>query len=406
MPIRNVNQNTNIPGTSVRINKITGAVEYINVPQAHYEGFEWVTTVTPNFFYKKENGLYLGNNSLRWAKSRHRAIHGSFEYKRTPSNPTTWLTRVGPYNPTDPGFELEDYLYPSTATSNSAIAQADSRVLQRLKNSKVNLAVSLGEGRTTANMITNTATRIAKAGLALRRGSIHSAANLLGVKRRYRSENRFRKDFVSNPSKAVSNGWLELQYGWLPLMSDIYGAAEHLAYRNEKRDRASARASESDQQNWSYTNAPASVYRSGNRNFRVTYVTTVHFSITLNVLSEMGQLGFTNPLEVAWELVPYSFVFDWFLPVGTYISNMDATVGKSMLGGTRSMILDQETYTTVKGMGGSTYYTGQGDGYKKRRRVYVDVLTGWPTNYIPRLQNPFSPTRALNALALLRQAFK
>jgi hypothetical protein len=33
----------------------------------------------------------------------------------------------------------------------------------------------------------------------------------------------------------------------------------------------------------------------------------------------MAQLGLTRPLSSAWELLPWSFVADWWLSVGTYL---------------------------------------------------------------------------------------
>lgn len=39
-----------------------------------------------------------------------------------------------------------------------------------------------------------------------------------------------------------------------------------------------------------------------------------------------GRFGLLNPLSVAWELMPLSFVADWFLPIGSYLSGFDANL--------------------------------------------------------------------------------
>lgn len=39
------------------------------------------------------------------------------------------------------------------------------------------------------------------------------------------------------------------------------------------------------------------------------------------------QLGLLNPAAIAWELVPFSFVLDWFIPVGTWINNISDYAG-------------------------------------------------------------------------------
>lgn len=37
----------------------------------------------------------------------------------------------------------------------------------------------------------------------------------------------------------------------------------------------------------------------------------------------IGALGLNNPVGVVWELVPFSFVIDWFLPIGKLIDTME-----------------------------------------------------------------------------------
>lgn len=48
-------------------------------------------------------------------------------------------------------------------------------------------------------------------------------------------------------------------------------------------------------------------------------------------LSQLQQLGLTNPALVAWELVPFSFVFDWFISVGQYLQGITALHGVTIL---------------------------------------------------------------------------
>jgi hypothetical protein len=35
------------------------------------------------------------------------------------------------------------------------------------------------------------------------------------------------------------------------------------------------------------------------------------------------QLGLLDPLSVVWENIPYSFVVDWFIPIGDYLSMLN-----------------------------------------------------------------------------------
>jgi hypothetical protein len=40
-------------------------------------------------------------------------------------------------------------------------------------------------------------------------------------------------------------------------------------------------------------------------------------------LSFERQLGLLDPASVLWEITPYSFVVDWFVPFGTYLDNLN-----------------------------------------------------------------------------------
>lgn len=44
-----------------------------------------------------------------------------------------------------------------------------------------------------------------------------------------------------------------------------------------------------------------------------------------------SQLGFVNPAVVAWELVPFSFVVDWFVNVGDVLSSYTDFLGFKFL---------------------------------------------------------------------------
>ena len=43
-----------------------------------------------------------------------------------------------------------------------------------------------------------------------------------------------------------------------------------------------------------------------------------------------NQLGLVNPASVAWELIPFSFLVDWFLPVGKFLESYTDTVGMQL----------------------------------------------------------------------------
>jgi len=68
---------------------------------------------------------------------------------------------------------------------------------------------------------------------------------------------------------------------------------------------------------------------------RVETIRYCHFAYTINnsSLRRLAQVGLTNPLTVAYDLMPWTWVFDWVLPLGSWINSLDATVGLSWVDG-------------------------------------------------------------------------
>jgi hypothetical protein len=86
--------------------------------------------------------------------------------------------------------------------------------LGNLKNSKINLGVAWAERSLTARLIGDTAKTLAKSYTHVLRGQTRKAMRSLGV-----------PNSKSAPVSGNAAGrWLELQYGWKPLLSDVYGA--------------------------------------------------------------------------------------------------------------------------------------------------------------------------------------
>lgn len=71
----------------------------------------------------------------------------------------------------------------------------------------------------------------------------------------------------------------------------------------------------------SYTDQWGSYTRTGTSKYRNRQRAVVYVKFTPGKTA-----GFTmgNPLEVGWELVPFSFVLDWFIPVGEFLKSLDA----------------------------------------------------------------------------------
>jgi hypothetical protein len=138
--------------------------------------------------------------------------------------------------------------------------------------------------------------------------------------------------------------------------------------------------------------------------------TKVYYVIDNAALRESAKLGLINPLLVGWELVPYSFVIDWFLPIGNMLEALDATVGTQFVSGTQTRWCDIDLTGFTR-----EDYTGKVDWpYSEMTplpfsgKIYSisrENLFGYPI-VLPYVKNPFSTGHLINAVALARNLFK
>lgn len=386
------------------------------------------TTVTPGYRnrYKRVNGRYivsrrLPDNAFTYTQGSLDNWKGWESTESTAFPPDSlrgsYIRLVGGVSSIPVKSAHLDPL--TSALIQQADARARTKVLLELKAQKINLGQVYAERKQVENLIASTAKNLASSYSHLRKGNIVAAADALGVK----VSNRKRKAFDRSQRRAGNNarrqarstgsGWLALQYGWLPLLNDIYGAAEVLAERNatqmEGRVRGSVKLTlQQDLDRYIKAVNPAdyNVTTWNTVDYYCKYV--VRFTTPNRPLQTLSSLGITNPLVLAWELLPYSFVVDWFLPIGNWLNTFDATLGLQFAGGSvttfkRSRVRSVATRNAVQS---GNRLTGQMDYFRENINCNRSKLLSFPIPGLPSFKNPLSLTHAANAIALLSQSFK
>lgn len=131
--------------------------------------------------------------------------------------------------------------------------------------------------------------------------------------------------------KRLANGWLELQFGWLPIVSDVFGAAsafqQHLY--NGQRVRKSSALREGGFGDTSTMSTHDHTRRAWEKGTNAT--ASVSGCIRNTRVVQLNQLGLLNPAELAWDMMRFSFVVDWFVPIGPTLSALTAGAGMSSL---------------------------------------------------------------------------
>lgn len=121
--------------------------------------------------------------------------------------------------------------------------------------------------------------------------------------------------------RELSNDWLEARYGWRPFINDLKNLNDAIRRINEKTSisRRSARShgtyTENSEQVLKYLEKTAHFSRYITDRCTISCVGSVCADI------EIPEIQF-NPIMTAWELIPYSFVVDWFVSVGKVLASL------------------------------------------------------------------------------------
>lgn len=213
------------------------------------------------------------------------------------------------------------------------------------------------------------------------------------------------------PLTAAAEEYLKYVYGWKPLMQDIYGIIELSKQGSSRPLLLHAKSSTLTQQGVDYTYDNYShacktrlvVNATDRTNCKLWYrIDPDHAT-----LRALNQLGLVNPLALAWDLVPFSFVLDWVLPIGSTLNALTAPAGLRFVDGSLSRrvtasgpylhwsYLFEGNFPTYS-VGAHAQATGTFtyNGYT-RERLLSSPLPGFYVDY-----DPFRGDRPLKALAL------
>lgn len=199
--------------------------------------------------------------------------------------------------------------------------------------------------------------------------------------------------------------WLEYQYGWKPLLQSVYDLTnakfkDPFCVVRKKRKRTVYVGP--------ITGSTGQIQYTALAEDQFTAVVVATVTVKDLAKATGAQMGLNNPAALAWELLPFSFIVDWFAPIGPWLENLTALGGCTVSFATQSQVThrvyrsfssgltDQSAKTyTMSGRPGA-----EGFSHKKVRTPGISV------NPLPRLKNPISLGHFANAMSLLAGAFK
>jgi len=329
---------------------------------------------------------------------------GARKYVGSPLGPGL-RNRMSGFSPA----QMRSFSPRDTSEANAAWQEIDNRLSGKFVSewrSHASLGVSLAEGRQAWGMMLKRITQLVTFGNRLRKFDFNGAAKALGVLKspeykELRSGMKLRRG-----SHSFANNYLEFHFGWSPLMGDLDDCMNVLSSdiplgRYKTRSGTPIRVYD-----WSTTNS-SNLYIAKHY-IRCFGSVGADIRVTNPNLYLYASLGLTNPAAIAWELVPFSFVVDWFVGVNSFLESYSQYHGVAA----ENIFLTKVWKSTAV----SSYFWRQQTWYPwteyigdfVSQTIYVTRSTSLPQVTLkPKLAPLFEdkPRRALAACSLLIQQF-
>lgn len=306
--------------TTTQVTPTTGTVEKTYLYKT------MVDTVTPNFERIKREGGIVNNNmtqstylgvvtpllisySAKWSQSNPPYTNPKWITDSASGELSTYTQGLG-----DADSILGSCTEPTLPSLNTGAAVA--AAYGQMAKTPLNLWVTAMEFRETIQTVATTLAAINK----LMRFRAH---DLIGSKGVLAASTRGKP--LWEVLSTFPEVWLHVRYGLRPLFYELKGALEALRLMNTKaRQRFSSHVFlESDARS-------SSIYLRtyGTMTYRTQLTKTLERRTTGGLLAELISddltlphlLGVGNGLEAIWDLVPYSFVVDWFFNIADLMS--------------------------------------------------------------------------------------
>lgn len=211
---------------------------------------------------------------------------------------------------------------------------------------------------------------------------------------------------LADRRRGVSSLFLELQYGWRPILQDAEDGAQYLAQALEGQIPGKVSVRKVWSQTWVTPSRAYSLYWEC---LRVKF--SLQYIIHGQGLSASRLPNLYTAAEVVWEKIPYSFVADWFVPVGSYVSALKTAASLSGCKVVRSLKREYEFDTircgaTSGGQPPVSFVNAFGDSFHREIDFSRTVSDGLSVpNPLAHLEGDLSLSveRTANAVALLTQ---
>lgn len=244
---------------------------------------------------------------------------------------------------------------------NSWISVLNNKVLEKVKGQSLPIIQLYVERKETASALRKLIDESIFIARNVRRPSkIFKKFGRSTTTRQYRKVRNSVRLLASKKNESVGSAWLQYRMFLTPLYHDVMSGLAANADYEKKIHTSSVSASAKFQENLDFTGSTYSLLiptsrREGVWSIKGGAKMKVTYSITDTSLSALTSLA--DPLAVAWDLVPWSFIVDRFADLGSYLELRNATVGTSFRTGCLSYFFEWTATPSTPWV--NTYYPNQ-----------------------------------------------
>jgi len=304
---------------------------------------------TSNYHEKVKAGEILPINYYKWTRTDGRSpfddTYAGIRTERDAAGWNSFNTQIGSGVSTLSGKVAR---IPTIAGVRNI---AENRILNCARDIEIDLGIALGEYRETANFIANTMKKTAGGLRELRRGNASRALRILrssnqgsslrgvgkiNLKDPNRKIDRFKPgQELAQVADAASDTHLAIEFGLKPILSDVYDAMVLLDKDLNSPDNPvfTCRSSYKEEVSGALVASGSQYYHTSRIEGNIRCSCKLEYIVDNPITATLGSVGLGNPIATAWEVLPLSFVVDWFVPVGEYLLNVFPPPGLKVVRG-------------------------------------------------------------------------
>jgi len=332
-------------------------------------------------------------------------------------------------SPVDMEATGDAYYSNFTTAENNAIAKAIKK-FNSLQGARASLGIALAEARQSGEMFVKRFQQLVSVAKSLKRFDLKGASEALGLrlwqaKRKHREWARAGKrgpyslrgeDIWSKTwdkertsrrrAQAFADLWLEFSFGWMPLVDDVHTAVGVLTKKPDFTKPMKAGGTVDCDYNVSSItgNSTYEFAQVGRHDAQVRCTLGGVLTATNPNYGLAARLGLTNPATVAYELVTFSFILNYFVNIEEFISQFSQYHGVTVSQAWYTIVwddaIDYKRTTRIKPAGATTVdqaYVMRAVGMKRVIGSLPSVKLGLRPSYHNGVK------RAFNNAALLVQ---